>query len=78
MKQKVIKVGNSSGVILSKKLLKSVGLKTGEEVFVQKTSLGDLIISKIAREQAISDDFVRILTKINKEYASDLQELANR
>ena len=78
MKQKVIKVGNSSGVILTKKLMKSVGLKTGEEVFVQKTALGDLVISKKEREQGISDDFVRILKKINKDYASDLQELANR
>lgn len=44
MIRKIIKIGDSVGVTLDKKMLSSVGLKTGSEVVVEPDKKGKRIV----------------------------------
>lgn len=79
MVQKIIKVGNSYGIILPKELMVQVGLKTGDEVDIESlpqssmltiTSVGSPYKSKITPEfKNWLDDFTNKHKDLLKELA---------
>lgn len=80
--QKIIQIGNSTGVILPKSLLEEIGLETGSEVIIEQ-DLSDnslRIVKKGSKslKSSISPSFVELLEKVNKNYGSALKELAQK
>ncbi|HZE87366.1 MAG TPA: AbrB/MazE/SpoVT family DNA-binding domain-containing protein [Methylomirabilota bacterium] len=82
MQQKIIQIGNSTGIIIPKSLLDQVGLQTGNEVEIQENKNDNsLIIFKKGmktKSSSINNHFLNILDKVNKQYRSALKELAGK
>ncbi|OGE34435.1 hypothetical protein A3H85_01455 [Candidatus Daviesbacteria bacterium RIFCSPLOWO2_02_FULL_40_8] len=81
MEQKIIQIGNSTGVIIPKALLNQIGLETGQEVLIEQdpTTNALIIIKKGTKiKRSIAPEFIDILEKVNKQYGSVLRELAER
>jgi len=82
MQQKIIQIGNSTGVIIPKSLLDQVGFQAGNEVEIQENkSDNSLVIIKKGQKMnssSINSHFLHILDKVNKQYSSALKELAER
>ena len=81
MEQKIIQIGNSTGVIIPKALLNQIGLETGQEVLIEQdpTTNALIIIKKGTKiKRPIAPEFIDILEKVNKQYGSVLRELAER
>lgn len=81
MEQKVIQIGNSSGVILPKEIMKKMGLKPGSKVVIQTDSSGKtLLVSKNGKKYSpsVTPEFTRLLTKVNEQYDDALKELAQK
>lgn len=79
MKQKIIQIGNSVGVIIPRDVLKETGLKNGSRVYVEKDPNGATIY--ITRKEklftsSITPDFLAVLDKVNKKYKTALKRLA--
>jgi len=81
MKQKVIQIGNSTGVTIPKKILKEAGLKNGSSVYVEKDPNGKTIYIT-QREKlfnsSITPNFLDVLEKVNKRYGPALRKLAKK
>lgn len=82
MVQKIIQIGNSTGIIIPKNLMNSLGFKPGVEVSIEEdTQHKTLTVSKkgvkIART-SITPYFLNILDKVNKQYGKALKELAQK
>jgi len=78
MQQRVIQIGNSTGIVIPKKLRLEAGLKMGSKVLVE---LGldkqSLVISKSDQSNtSLTPNFLRKLEKINKRYGLALTKLA--
>ena len=81
MEQKIIQIGNSTGVIIPKALLNQIGLETGQEVLIEQdpTTNALIIIKKGTKiKRSIAPEFIDILERVNKQYGSVLRELAER
>lgn len=80
MTQKIIQIGNSTGIIIPKALLDKIGLTSGSEVDIEENSITkSLSISKKGQKSiSITPDFLSILDRVNKHYGPALKELANR
>ena len=81
MEQKIIQIGNSTGVIIPKALLNQIGLETGQEVLIEQdlTTNALIIVKKGTKiKRSIAPEFIDILEKVNKQYGSVLRELAER
>lgn len=82
MKQKVIQIGNSSGIIIPKEFLAEVGIQTGSEVEIVKdaTGKGFYIVKNEEKNlnSSITPHFLKVLEKVNKQYSSALKALANK
>jgi len=75
MKQKIIKIGTSYGVTLSKKLLEQMNWRVGEELSVQYEPSFKRITIEPA---AANDDELADWTKgFIKKYKKDLDKLAD-
>lgn len=79
MEQKIIRIGNSIGITLPKKITDKLGLKPGNKVNVEKDPSGDdIIISKSGNKaSSITPGFLNVLNRVNKRYQKALQKLAN-
>lgn len=82
MDQKVIQIGNSTGVIIPKTLLDETGLKPGSQVTIEKDPQdGSLVIrekGKARKKITITPEFLDIIDRVNKQYGSALKELAQK
>lgn len=82
MEQKIIQVGNSTGVILPKALLEQAGFAAGNQVIIQAdVETQSLIISKKGvkpTRYSITPEFVAIVQRVNELYGDSLKELAQR
>lgn len=82
MTQKIIQIGNSTGVIIPKSIMAKLGLKPGEEVTVEEdTTMKTLTITKKGQKtklSSITPDFLTILDRVNKNYGAALKELAKK
>lgn len=80
MEQKVIKVGNSLGVIIPKTFAAQMRLQRGSIVFIEpdQTSTSFLVTKeKKSQLSSITPEFLRIIEKVNQRYGSALRKLAN-
>ncbi len=82
MNQKIIQIGNSTGIIIPKSLLDQVGLEAGNEVEIEENqATNSLTIVKKGtkvKTSSINEHFLNILDKVNKEYSSALKQLAQK
>ena len=81
MQQKIIQLGNSTGIIIPKSVLDQIGLETGTEVELQKDITNkSLTIVKAGTHDtsSITNHFLKILEKVNTQYGSALKELAEK
>jgi putative addiction module antidote len=82
MTQKIIQIGNSTGIIIPKALLDVLGLHPGTEVNVESDLQSNSLIIQDAKKaknaSAISPHFLKVLEKINVEYDGALRELAQK
>jgi antitoxin component of MazEF toxin-antitoxin module len=82
MAQKVIQIGNSTGVIIPKSILKSTGLGLDSRVEIKEDKLSDsIIISKIDSDSKYSPTttkVVEMLDKVNQNYGQALKQLAGK
>ena len=82
MEQKIIQIGNSTGVIIPKALLDEAGLKPGSHVIIEQDPQdGTLTIrekGKAKKKTSITPEFLDILDKVNKNYGPALKELAQK
>lgn len=80
MTQKLIQIGNSKGLILSKALLDVLDIDADQNISIhtdEKTHA--IIITKEgtdAKELTVSPRFLTILEKVNKEYGPALKKLS--
>ncbi len=78
MIQKIIKIGNSAGIILPQAILKSKGIHEGDEVKVQITKITK-DEKKVDIELSARDKKIIQLTKSFVEhYRKDLEDLAQK
>lgn len=82
MKQKIIKIGNSVGIILSRTIRDKSGLKLGDSINVEYNSQDNsVVVNKKGSKKttsSITPRFLRIVEKVNKQYASAFRELADK
>jgi putative addiction module antidote len=82
MQQKVIQIGNSSGIIVPKELMAEIGIKTGSIITLEKDATGQgFFVSKQDKKtlsSSITPHFLGVVEKVNKKYSSALQELAGK
>ena len=82
MEQKIIQIGNSTGVILPKVLLEKIGLKPGSKVVIEQDLTGEsLTISKGGTKTnfpSITPRFIDLLEKVNTNYGNALKQLAQK
>lgn len=80
MKQKLIKIGNSTGVIIPKQLLKELGLKEGSEVAILRdaaiNSLNIIKHGSKTSKSSIRPTILKSFEKIKKQYHTAFEELA--
>ncbi len=80
MKQKVIQIGNSVGVVIPKKYLRETGLREGSWIYVEKDPNGKTLMISQDQEvftSSITPEFLKTLKKINQKYRGAFEELAN-
>ncbi len=75
-KQKIIKIGNSFGIILPKQILDNQGLTAGEEINVSANK-NSIIVSKDEYPTA-SPDVLRIADQVATEYGDVFEELSKK
>ena len=81
---KIIKVGNSAAITLSKSLLEQAGLQIGQEVMVVRdAATHNFIIEPISKQKVpsshpITPEFLDWLDAFNKRHKKALTELAKR
>ncbi|HEX7042076.1 MAG TPA: hypothetical protein VF189_02410 [Patescibacteria group bacterium] len=79
MDQKFISIGNSTGIIIPKEVLKELGFKGGELASLSTdATTKSIIISKKNQKNkfTVSPRLLTILDKVNKEYGQALKKLA--
>ncbi len=80
IEQTVIQIGNSVGVTLPIRFVKSKGIKVGQKVFVDEDIDSDMIHVAVKSKSAprITPEFKDWLDKFNKKYKKALTQLAKR
>lgn len=82
MTQRIIQIGNSTGLIIPKVLLDKLGLEPGSEVILEEnTETKSLTILKKghkARKISVTPEFLTILDNVNETYGDALRELAQK
>ena len=82
MKQKIIRIGNSGGVTISKSLMEESGVKIGTHVDLSyKADMGRFIIDlpqKKTVKTGVSDEFQKWLSTFLEEDKDLLDDLAQR
>lgn len=82
MDQNIIRIGNSTGIIIPKSLMQELKLREGSQVFIEKDETGEALIiaKKGAKRKAssLSPRFLKALDKVNNLYGQALRELAEK
>lgn len=78
-KQKIIKIGNSAGVILPQNIRESAGIKLGDSVSVG-TNGNEITIAQEKRKQikSVDDKFMKMVDEFINDHEDVLKELAGR
>lgn len=80
MKQKIIKIGNSTGIIIPQKAREATGIKLGDSVMVGTygNSLKITPLKKKTEEGEVDAKFMKMVDEFLTEHEDVLKELANR
>ena len=79
MTQKVLKVGSSAAVTIPKKSLEELGLKTGDEVFVEvDRKTRSVRISPVEKSSKRNQRITELTLNFIDRYRKDLEALANK
>ena len=79
MVQKVLRVGSSAGVTISKKTLQEIGLRIGQKVEVNyDPQARRIVIEPVKRVPQVDPEIARLTLSFIRRYRSDLEELARR
>lgn len=82
MPQKIIQVGNSTGVIIPKSILKTAGLELDTPVEITKDPINDsIIISRVGSPQSntsVTSRTIELLDQVNQDYGQALKQLADK
>ena len=81
MEQKIIKIGNSAGIILPYKLQKQVGVQLGDSVKLEMQDPSSVVISPIKKKhdtREVDPKFMKMVDEFINEHQDVLKELANR
>lgn len=82
MTQKIIQVGNSAAIIISKQLMEEAGFFVGEEVEVNATKnpfkIEVLPRKPLRKKSGITQAFAKSVDEFIKAYKPALEELAKR
>lgn len=77
MEQTVINIGNSAGVIIPQKILKSAGIKLGDKVFVEEKSKKISIAPIKNTAGGVDAHFMKMAEEFLDEHKDVLEALAN-
>jgi antitoxin component of MazEF toxin-antitoxin module len=82
MRQTVIQIGNSAGVVIPANLRRKFRLKKGSRVNVDMgLDNQSLVITKAGKSKDaidITPEFMKVLERVNKRYGPALKKLANK
>lgn len=80
MKQKIIKIGNSTGIILPQNVNKELGIKLGDSVLinVQNTTMTITPIKEKKKDEDLDVKFATMVDAFLTDHEDVLKELANR
>lgn len=82
MQQKIIKIGNSTGIIIPKAMLDQMELRSGSEIEIQEdVQEQSLIITKkgaAKKSSTLNGHFFQVLENVNKKYGTALKTLAQK
>lgn len=78
MEQKVIKVGNSLGIIIPQKVLNTVGIKQGDTVIVKDDNKNISISPVKTLAGGVDVHFMKVVDEFIEEHKDVLQELSQR
>lgn len=80
MAQTFVQIGNSHGVIISKDLMKEVGVNPKQQIWVEADKDNQCFIIRISPKKnkgvTVNPKLLTILDKVNKEYGPALKKLA--
>ena len=80
MKQKVIQIGNSLGVVIPMEIARQTGLRQGSSIFIEKDPSGNKItISDQEKifDSSVTPEFLSIVERVNLRYGRAFKKLAN-
>lgn len=69
VERKIRKIGNSLGVLLPADMLKEIGIKDGDSVFISKED-GEIIIRSVGKKDE-NDKFKEKVVRIIEEYMNE-------
>lgn len=72
--QKLTKIGNSTGLIIPKQVLRDMDINAGENVYMELVN-NKLLVEKNDSEE-ISPEFLKIAESVEKRYRKDFEDLA--
>jgi len=79
MTQKVLQIGSSAGVTLSKDTLKTLGLKIGDQVLVTVDEQAQLAtLGPVKRKSSTNEKIAKLTLRFIERYRSDLEALAHK
>ncbi len=80
MEQKVVKIGNSVGIIIPVNIAKGLGLKQGMKVYLDESQqkVSFTVSKRPGKLSSITPEFLEIIAKVNKHYGQALKALANK
>lgn len=79
MQQKIIQIGNSSGIILPQFIREHIGIKPGDRVEVNAKG-NDIVISALKKKKTggVNIKFMKMLDEFVTEHDDVLRELAKK
>ncbi len=79
MIQKVLKVGDSAAVTISKESLKALKVKIGDKVITTVSAdLGIMVVKSVKNETPTDLEFIAWTKSFIKQYGKSLKALANK
>jgi putative addiction module antidote len=86
MQLQIIKIGNSDGIILPKKLMEEHNLKRGQKINALENDEGVILKTKKKKRSnkkstytsSVTPEILRVMDRVNKEYSAAFAELAKK
>ncbi|MHB8362674.1 MAG: AbrB/MazE/SpoVT family DNA-binding domain-containing protein [Patescibacteria group bacterium] len=78
MKQKLVRIGNSTGVIIPKVLLDNMKLSAGRSILLEEDLVNNFLVirKENSTKTTFSPKFLKLLEDVNNNYKDALEKLA--